>query len=71
MVELTSQALALLVEVSLAGADIVFSDNYFNLPAGRTVRISGRLPAGWTLSRAQDEIRIFSVYDSYAHRAPV
>ena len=29
IVELTSRSLALLVEVSLEGADVVFSDNYF------------------------------------------
>jgi beta-mannosidase len=66
-VELASQTLALLVEVSLNGADAVFSDNYFNLPAGRPVRISCPLPSGWTLTQAQREVRIFSVYDSYSH----
>ena len=65
IIELTSQSLALLVEVSLAGADVVFSDNSFNLPAGRSIQISCPLPAGWTLSKAQEEIRICSVYDSF------
>ena len=67
--ELSSHFLALLVEVSLISADVVFSDNYFNLPSGRSIQISCPLPAGWTLSRAQKEIRICSVYDSYSHRA--
>jgi beta-mannosidase len=58
-----------MVEVSLEGADVVFSDNYFNLPAGCSIQITAPLPAGWTLSRAQKEIRICSVYDSYAHGA--
>jgi beta-mannosidase len=66
IVELISNALALLVEVSLAGADVVFTENYFNLPAGRPMQISGPLPSGWTLSRAQKEIRVCSVYDSYS-----
>ena len=70
IVELISHSLALLVEVSLVGADVVFSDNYFNMPAGRITQISCPLPVGWTLSRAQEEIRICSVYDSYSHRAP-
>jgi beta-mannosidase len=65
VVELTSHALALLVEVSLAGADVVFSDNYFNLLPGRPVRITCPMPAGWTLSKAHKELRICSVYDSY------
>ena len=71
IVELTSRSLALLVEVSLTGADVVFSDNYFNLPAGRTARISCSLPAGWTLSRARKAFRLRSVYDSYSHDAAV
>ena len=69
IVELISHSLALLVEVSLIGADVVFSDNYFNLPSERSIQISSPLPVGWTLSRAQKEIRICSVYDSYSHRA--
>ena len=67
IIELTSRSLALLVEVSLTGADVVFSDNYFNLPPGRTVQISCPLPAGWTLSRAQKSFNLRSVYDSYSH----
>jgi beta-mannosidase len=70
IVELISQSLALLVEVSLIDADVIFSDNYFNLPSGRSIQISCPLPTGWTLSRVQKEIRICSVYDSYSHRAP-
>ena len=65
IVEMISHSLALLVEVSLEGSDVVFSDNYFNLPAGRTVQIYCPLPAGCTLSQAQKEIRIRSVFDSY------
>jgi len=63
--ELTSHSLALLVEVSLMGADVVFSDNYFNLPAGRTAQISCPIPVGLTLSRAQKELHIRSIYDSF------
>ncbi len=67
IIELTSQSLALLVEVSLNGSDVVFSDNYFNLPAGRPIQISCPLPGGWTLNTAQKEIRVCSVYDSFSH----
>ncbi|MFZ0533157.1 MAG: glycoside hydrolase family 2 protein [Anaerolineales bacterium] len=71
IIELTSNSLALLVEVSLVGVDVIFSDNYFNIPPGRTVRISCPLPPGWTLNRAQQEFRLRSVYDSYSHSAAV
>ncbi len=67
VVELTSHSVALLVEASLAGTDVVFSDNYFSLASGRTIEISCPLPAGWTLSQAQKAFRVRSIYDSYAH----
>jgi beta-mannosidase len=69
IIDLTSSSLALLVELSLTEADVVFSDNYFNLPPGRTVQISCSLPAGWTLKQAQKAFRLRSVYDSYSHAA--
>ena len=68
-IELTSTSLARLVECALEGADAVFSDNYFDLPVGRTVTISTPLPAGWTLSQAQAAFKVRSVYDSFAHGA--
>jgi beta-mannosidase len=69
IIDLTSHSLALLVELSLTDADVVFSDNYFNLPPGRKVQISCPLPAGWTLEQAQKAFRLRSVYDSYSHAA--
>jgi beta-mannosidase len=69
IIELTSRSLAMLVELSLTGADVVFSDNYFNLPAGRTVRITCPLPAGWTLTQAEKALCLNSVYDSFSHGA--
>jgi beta-mannosidase len=69
IIELMSHSMALFVEVSLPGAEVIFSDNYFNLPSGRSTQISCHLPAGWTLSRAQKEIRIWSVYDSFTDYA--
>jgi beta-mannosidase len=65
--DLTAHSLALLVEVSLNEVDVIFSDNYINLPANRTTRVSCPLPAGWTLEKAQAEFRTRSVYDSYSH----
>ncbi len=43
-VQLSAQSLARLVECELEGADVVFSDNYFDLPAGLIVefRVSCR-----------------------------
>jgi beta-mannosidase len=67
IIELASHSLARLLELSLEGADVIFSDNYFDLPAGRTVTVSCPLPAGWTLAQARLALRVRSVYDSYAH----
>ena len=67
IIEMNSQSLALNVEVSLTGADVVFSDNYVNLPPGRTVQISCALPSGWTLSQAQEKLCLRSVYDSFSN----
>jgi beta-mannosidase len=67
VVVIKSHTLALLVELSFMQADVVFSDNYFNIPAGREIEISCTLPTGWTLERAVNDFRMRSVYDSFAH----
>jgi beta-mannosidase len=68
-IELSARSLARLVEVALEGADVVFSDNYFDLPAGRAVVVSAPLPDGWTSDQAQAALKVRSVYDSYEHGA--
>jgi len=63
---LCSDTLARWVELALDGADVIFDDNYLDLPAGRDVAISFELPDGWTLDRAREAFRIRSVIDTYA-----
>ena len=60
------QTLARFVELALEGADVLFSDNYFDLPAGRTVAVTCPLPEGWTAERARQALRVRSLYDSFA-----
>ena len=67
-VTLRGRSLARLVEVALEGADVVFSDNYFDLPAGRAVTVTGDLPAGWDGARVVAALRLRSVYDSFQPR---
>ncbi len=67
LINLATTSLARLVELSLDGADTVFSDNYFDLPAGRTVTVSCPIPGGWTGVEAEAALCVRSVYDSYAH----
>jgi beta-mannosidase len=64
-IALNGRFLARLVELSLAGADVVFSDNYFDLPAGRSVTITCSLPPGWDLSQAKAALKIRTVFDSF------
>ncbi len=64
-IKLSARSLARLVEVSVAGLDVVFSDNYFDLPAGRTVTITAPLPEGWDLARTKAALKVRSVYDSH------
>ena len=69
LVDLTAESMARLVELSLEGEQVVFSDNYFDLPAGRQVTVSCPLPSQWTLEQARQALKIRSVYDTYAHYA--
>ena len=63
MVRVEAKSLARFVELSFAGADALFSDNYFDLPAGRTVTIACRLPQGWTVEQARAALQVRSLAD--------
>jgi len=63
---LRAESLARFVEMKLIGQpDMIFSDNYFDLPAGRKATITCSLPSGWTASDAEHALRLHSLYDSY------
>jgi len=63
---LTSRSLARFVELKLRGApETIFSDDFFDLPAGRTMVVTCALPGGWTESDVKQALRVHSVYDSY------
>ena len=64
-VEITAQALARFVWLELDGAEVLFSDNYFDLPAGRTVMVTFTAPQGWTVDRVQQALRVRSLVDSF------
>lgn len=66
VITVTAQSLAHFVELKLAGVDVVFSDNYFSLPAGRIARVTCPLPAGWSLAQAKDALQLYSLYNSFA-----
>ncbi len=65
-IEVSSKSLARLVEINLNGADVVFSDNYFDLPAQTKVTVTAPMPAGWNLKKAKAALDIRSVFDTYS-----
>ncbi len=64
-IELAAHSFARLVECRLTGADTIFSDNYFDLPAHKAVNVTAPLPNGWDLAMAQSVLKVRSVYDTY------
>jgi beta-mannosidase len=61
-----ARSLARFVELSLVGLDVVFSDNFFDVPAGRTVTVTCPVPLGRTVEQAREALRVHSLYDSFA-----
>jgi beta-mannosidase len=61
----SAKSLARFVELALEGVDIVFSDNYFDVPAGSSVKVTAPLPKGWTLEQAKQVLQVRSLVDSY------
>ena len=66
VVAVTAQTLARFVELKFEGADVVLSDNYFDVPAGRTVVVTCPIPAGWTVARMRKALQVQSLYESFA-----
>jgi len=64
-VELEARSLARFVQLDLAGADVVFSDNFFDLPAGRSASVT--LPAipGWDAGDVKSALTVRSLIDSF------
>ena len=68
-ITLTAASLSRLVELTFEGEEAVFSDNYFDLPAKRSISVTVPIPAGWEETEIQSALKIRSVYDTYAHAA--
>jgi beta-mannosidase len=65
IIDITSRALARFVHLSFSGTPqgTIFSDNFFDLPAGRTQRITCSLPPGWNLEQARQNLVVGSLAD--------
>jgi beta-mannosidase len=64
-IRVKTHSLARFVELELDGTDVVFSDNYFDLPAGHSLTVTCPLPEGWKPEQARAAVRVHSLYDSY------
>ena len=64
IIDISARALARFVSLSFSGADVIFSDNFFDLPAGRTQRVACQLPDGWTLEQARQNLIVRSLADA-------
>jgi beta-mannosidase len=66
VIKVTVNSMARFVELKLTGTDVVFSDNYFDVPAGREVIVTCPIPDGWTAEQAKDRLRAYTLFDSFA-----
>jgi len=66
---LRARALARFVTLALPGADLVFSDNFFDLPARRTMTVHAPLPPGWTPGSVRRALRVRTLADLPRSRA--
>jgi beta-mannosidase len=62
---LTAHSLARFVELKIPGKDVVFSDNYFDIPAGYQVIVTCPVLEGITLSQLKKSLRVNSLFDSF------
>jgi len=66
LIKVHAHFLARFVELKLEGApDTVFSDNYFDIPAGRTVEVTCPIPESWSPARAKHALKAYSLFDSF------
>ncbi len=65
VIDLSARALARFVALSFCGATkcVIFSDNFFDLPAGRMQRVNCPLPTGWNLGQARQNLIVRSLAD--------
>jgi beta-mannosidase len=64
LVHITTRRLARFIALKLEGANPIFSDNYFDLPAGRHKTVECSLPAGWNEERALAALRVRSLNEN-------
>jgi beta-mannosidase len=64
-IQIAAKQTARFVWLELAESDAVFSDNYFDLPAGRTATVALSPSKGWTAARVRKALKVRSLVDSF------
>ena len=65
MIEVSAKALARYVWLKLEGVDVIFEDNFFDLPAGRSVKVRVQALPGWSVEDVRARLSLSSLVDSY------
>lgn len=64
-IQISAKNFARFVEVKLEGIDTIFSDNYFDIPAGETRSITCAIPDGSSAQSLKKQIRLMHLHESY------
>jgi beta-mannosidase len=65
VLECTSKQLARFVELKLPGYDMIFNDNYFDIPGGRKKSIRVHKPEQLSTNDVARILKIYSLFDSF------
>jgi beta-mannosidase len=60
-INISAKALARFISLNLPGKDVIFSDNFFDLPAGRSIQITCPNPDGWSIEQVHQALQIRSL----------
>jgi hypothetical protein len=71
VIRVKAKRLARFVELSLAGTNAQFSDNFFDLPAGRMATVECETPQGWTIEQARGALQVRSLAEMGPYDSPV
>ena len=67
VIQISALSLARFVELTCESSGIIFSDNYFDILAGKTARITCTLPEGWTVGQFTDKLEVRSLFNSFSN----
>ncbi|NLE46539.1 MAG: glycoside hydrolase family 2 protein [Chloroflexi bacterium] len=65
VIRVSAERLARFVWLDTDEKDVVFSDNFFDLPAGRSVELRAPMVEGWSVESMRRALRVRSLVDSY------